>query len=66
MFVCVYVHVDSFTQMSIATAVNEYTVGFTHISSCPTISDVKVCLILYNTLALLVKMYIFICTYIRN
>ena len=42
----------AFTQMSLVTAVNEYTLGFTHTSNCPTISDVKVCAILYNTLVL--------------
>ena len=63
MFVCVYMWTASliYMHMSIVTAVNEYTLGFTHISNCPTISDVTACAILYNTLGT----HKFICTYIR-
>ena len=56
----------AFTQMSLVTAVNEYTLGFTHTSNCPTISNVKVCLILYNTLVLLVQIYSYVRTYVSN
>ena len=66
MFVCVYMHVDSFTQMSKVTAVNKYTLGFTCISNCPTISNVKVCTILYKTLVLLVQIYSYVRTYVTN
>ena len=57
-FVCVYVHVDSFTQMSKVTAVNEYALGFTHTSNCPTISNVKVCLILLYSWYKYIHMYV--------
>ena len=52
--------------MSLVTAVNKYTFGFTHISNCPTISNVKVCAILYNTLVLLVHINLYVRTYITN
>ena len=63
-YVCTYMHVDCFTHMNLVTAVNKYTLGFTHVSTCPAISNVKVCAILYNTLVLLVHK--FVCMYIRN
>ena len=64
MFVCVYIRTCGqlrlYMHMSIVTAVNEYTLGFTHTSNCPTISNVKVCLIL------LYSWYKYICMYVHT
>ena len=68
MFMCVHAcgQLCLDAHMSIVTTMTEYTLGFTRISNCPTISNVKLCSILYNTLVLLVHINLYVCTYVTN
>ena len=45
---CVHACRQLYSDEPIVTAVNEYTLSFTHISNCLTISNVKVCFTLYS------------------